>query len=132
MIIRVHPASLRGRTCNSKLHPCFAASASRTTIGFARFQAASDVRDYKFGPGYPVGMPMLSPMVWALFGPEDAVTCSAADEALAQVREGNTVVLPDYTSAIETLILLGANEDHANYLADVARRQPQSQTPQST
>jgi hypothetical protein len=73
-------------------------------------------------------MPMLSPMVWALFGPDYAVPCETPREAMEQVREGNTVVLSDYTSAIRTLVMLGADVDHATYLAQVARRQPQTPT----
>jgi hypothetical protein len=72
-------------------------------------------------------MPMLSPYVWAIHAPPDAVRCVTVDEATAAVRTGQRVVLDDYVTAIRTLIALGATADEATYLAEVARKQPQHQ-----
>jgi hypothetical protein len=70
---------------------------------------------------------MLSPLVWVLHAPDDAVPCTSATQAAALVREGTCVVLDDYTTAIRTLIMLGATAEHARYLAEVARQAPQHQ-----
>jgi hypothetical protein len=72
-------------------------------------------------------MPMLSPLVWAIHAPDRAVACQTAAEAVELVNAGQTVVLPDYSSAVRTLIKLGADPDWALHLAEVARRQPQHQ-----
>lgn len=72
-------------------------------------------------------MPMLSPRVWAIHAPDYAVACSTSSEAVKAVKDGQTVVLPDYSSAVRTLIKLGADPERALHLADVARRQPQRQ-----
>lgn len=71
-------------------------------------------------------MPMLSPRVWVLFGPDRAVRCDSASEAASMVEDGQTVVLPDYATAISTLIRLGASAEHALHRAEVARQQPQT------
>lgn len=70
-------------------------------------------------------MPMLTPAVWVLFGPEEAVPMDSPTQAAEHVEGGGTVVLPDYPSAITTLIKLGCTADHALYRANVARQQPQ-------
>lgn len=72
-------------------------------------------------------MPMLSPRVWALHAPDRAVPCQTAIDAADLVRQGQTVVLPDYQSAIRTLILLGSSLDNALRQADIARQGPQWQ-----
>jgi len=53
--------------------------------------------------------------------------CDTAQEAFDKVKAGETVVLPTYESAIEALIMLGAEPDRAAYLAEDARLQPQFQ-----
>lgn len=75
---------------------------------------------------------MLSPMVWAIHAPDYAVPCATASEAVTEVKAGHTVVLPDYTTAVRTLIRLGADPDRALHLAEVARRQPQHQDSYTT
>jgi hypothetical protein len=74
-----------------------------------------------------LNVPMLSPLVWALHAPDDAIPCDDVDVAFALVKEGKCVVLADYPLAIRTLIALGATEEGAMYLAHVARQGPQYQ-----
>ena len=70
---------------------------------------------------------MLTPAVWCLEGPDYAVPAASPREAVLVVVDGGTVVLPDYQSAISTLIRLGSTAEHALHLANVARLQPQHQ-----
>lgn len=72
-------------------------------------------------------MPMLSPRVWVLHAPDYAVPESSSSKAAELVNAGQTVVLPDYQSAIGTLIALGATAEEALFRAEDARMQPQSQ-----
>jgi len=72
-------------------------------------------------------MPMLSPLVWAIHAPDNAIPCTSSTQAKALVCEGKRVVLDDYETAIQTLVLLGASVEHAEYLADIARLAPQYQ-----
>lgn len=68
---------------------------------------------------------MMSPRVWVLYGPSEAVSVDTATEAAALVKLGKRVVLPDYQTGIRTLIKLGASSEHALHCAEVARQQPQ-------
>jgi hypothetical protein len=72
-------------------------------------------------------MPMMSPKVWVIHAPPRAVPCETASEAYTLVKSGETVVLPEYQTAIRALIMLGADPERAVYLAEDARRQPQFQ-----
>jgi len=72
-------------------------------------------------------MPMLSPRVWVIHAPDHATPCESATDATKKVEAGETVVLGDYETGIATLVMLGADPDRAAYLAEVARKQPQSQ-----
>lgn len=72
-------------------------------------------------------MPMLSPRVWVLNGPDYAVHEFSSSAAADLVSAGATVVLPDYPTAISTLICLGATAEEALFRAEDARMQPQAQ-----
>jgi hypothetical protein len=74
-----------------------------------------------------INVPILSPLVWALHAPDDAIPCDDVDVAFALVKESKCVVMPDYPLAIRTLIALGATAEDAMYRADVARQGPQFQ-----
>jgi hypothetical protein len=72
-------------------------------------------------------MPMLTPNVWCLHAPDYVTHIAEPDIACQLVMDGKPVCLPSFETARDTLILLGAEPNHANHLMEVARLQPPSQ-----
>lgn len=70
---------------------------------------------------------MLTPAVWCIEGPDYALPAATVSEAADIVSLGGAAILPDYSSAISTLIRTGCPAERAVHLADVARKQPQHQ-----